>query len=361
MIPPLVQRFLVRAVPFEFNRKYRGFEPAKIGVLIRENDRHEGLRKMQEVLKRERWQLLELVQHDKLIEQAVQQEGGFMLEAFLHARKHGDWLTVFPENFGAGKRKDFCMLGPKITEPDIDLLIESAGGQRFIPPGQSNNLPKNADYVLSNHVVELKEVQENALEKPDRQRRLAALFHNVLPDSLTVPLNPDLLVESDRIEFYRILAEPIARQLKSASKQIKSTKTLLGRDDLIGGVILINSGTDCLYHELFCDLAVIEVSRYKGVIEELCVISTWFLTNGMDNELFFAFHPNQPENDFQRRLATAFDKLVDDKMNGWAQGGFVPDGASIHPQKPIGFEFDGRIFAWEPARLSESWRERSSD
>ena len=353
MSQPLIQSFFSRAVPYPHNRKFRPHETAVLIVYIRAETREAGIEAYRKVLARERWQLLKLDSHTRISEDELFNEAPpLLLEGYKHATIHGDWTHVIPDHFGAGKKEPFgLMRGPRITETHVDRIITRAGGSRYHPDGPEDRRPRNADYIFCDHIVELKEIRENALDKPDRQLRLGALFENCLPADLTLPLDPSLLTPDEADQFFEIIAEPIRRQVKSAVGQIRATREALGRPKMTGGLILINSGTHVLHHKLFHELAAIEAGRYPDVFQELTSISTWFLTNGFNYNINFAIHPAEPVGDFQESFGEAYQEEISRVMGEWARSGFMLPEDSLPVSQSLGFDHKGRSLFWEPARL----------
>jgi hypothetical protein len=111
----LVQRFCLRAVPLPHNKQYRPYETASIVVFVREEHRSAGLEKLALVLARQRWQLLALEVHDKLVEERVRSEGGDVWAAFEHALKYGDCFRIFPDHFAAGRKRGYATTAPRIA------------------------------------------------------------------------------------------------------------------------------------------------------------------------------------------------------------------------------------------------------
>ena len=84
----------------------------------------------------------------------------------------------------------------RLTENNFDKIIEAAGGNRFIIDNNPEKQP-NADYLLEDAIVELKFVEEEGLEKQERQQKIAALFSKCFPQKPVVVLDPKLLGETE--------------------------------------------------------------------------------------------------------------------------------------------------------------------
>jgi len=162
---------LVKAVPLPHNKKFFRHESATLIIFIKEEDRIIGLEKMEKILARERWQKLVVQDHLKLIREECLKDDSIVSQLYHRAEKHGDAIEVTPDNFGAGKNKGLSFFMPALTENDFDEVVEMAGGQRYIPKGDQSNLAQNADYIIANHIVELKIIEDNILEKKQRQKK----------------------------------------------------------------------------------------------------------------------------------------------------------------------------------------------
>ena len=63
-----------------------------------------------------------------------------------------------------------------LTEEDVTKVVEAAGGKRLYEDDRMRE-DRNADYVFSDSVVELKLLNEEGLEKISRQEKLACLLY----------------------------------------------------------------------------------------------------------------------------------------------------------------------------------------
>ncbi|MGC4002294.1 MAG: hypothetical protein QM811_03760 [Pirellulales bacterium] len=161
-----------------------------------------------------------------------------MLTAYEAALASGSEIRVFPDHFAPGKSGIPAILPMRITESFMDQVVQDVGGER-IPTDDENRI---VDYLIEDWLFELKNLQEEGLHQPERQKKLAKLFARFLSDGLPVQIDPAVLDEADRREFFNILSSPIQPQVKKASKQIRSTRGLLNREDLKGGIIYLNTG-----------------------------------------------------------------------------------------------------------------------
>lgn len=354
-MPPLIQRFCLRAVPLSHNKRYRPYETAHAAVFIREEDRERGLKLLHEVLARQRWHMLELKIHDRLIPEQVAEQAGEVLKGYQHALKHGDYFVVFPDHFGAGRKKEAAPTAPRLNEASMDRVIQKAGGARYQPPGPEHARSRNADYRIDDVLIELKDIEENALAKESRQKRLAEVMRRAGCDQAAVPLDLALITRpEDRRDFLNIIGEPINKALSDAADQVRKTREVIGDPALRGGVILINSGTHFYSHELFVNLARRFAAKPGRGIDELFCFTSAMHTNGFDHRVDFATYPATPTNSLQERVLAAFWIERENLMTDWMRNGMMNEGASLPPHQALGFDDGGQTFYWLPETLPSS-------
>ena len=91
----------------------------------------------------------------------------------------------------------------RVDERDFDEKIESHGGKRIDSP-KEHATQSSADYIFDGAIIELKIVQEEGLEKPERQEKTGHLFSEQFPDRPVVVLDPGLLTTERQRRYYRI-------------------------------------------------------------------------------------------------------------------------------------------------------------
>jgi len=75
-----------------------------------------------------------------------------------------------------------------------------------LPTEQKLHGTKSADYLVGNIVFELKDLQEEVLEKENNQKRLAEQFRKYFPDQREVTIDPAILIKSDHQKYMKILS-----------------------------------------------------------------------------------------------------------------------------------------------------------
>jgi hypothetical protein len=162
-----IQRFVVKAKPFNSNTKYYEWQSATIVMFIPENNKRLAVDKARETLVKNHWELISFEDKSTLIEERVREAGGEVWQAYQYAENGKTVLRIFPDHFGAGNEafsEHFKYFRPlRITESFIDRVIQEAGGRRF---SEINvNDMKNADYLIGDYIFELKTLQEERLQK----------------------------------------------------------------------------------------------------------------------------------------------------------------------------------------------------
>jgi len=178
---------------------------------------------------------------------------------------------------------DYVHIG-KLEESDFDAIIERAGGRRLSPDDSRENR-SNADYTLGEAVVELKLVEEEGLEKQERQQRVAEMFRAQQPDRPVIVLLPELLDGAGRHAYYSVMAGPIKGHVKKAARQLKETGTRLGNQP-VRVLILINNGYAALSHEEFTDIAVNRACNDTRNIDCLVVGGLYYYSDRFEMYLF---------------------------------------------------------------------------
>ncbi len=191
----------------------------------------------------------------------------------------------------------------KLMEDDFDRIIESAGGKR-LSVDDSREKPHNADYILDDAIIELKLIEEEGLEKQERQQKLADIFKSQFPGKPVVVLEPKLLGQKGRRDYYKAMSTPIRARLKTAAKQLKQTSQKHKGKTKVA--ILLNVGYGSLYHEEFKEIAINRATYATKQIDCLIVGGIYFYSDRFDSYVMSPFE-KIPVN-IGRRFS-GFDKL----------------------------------------------------
>jgi hypothetical protein len=250
-----IYRFIQHCKPASNSRAYHHWQTTEVVLFISASSRTGALQRRLQVLQEQRWDILQTREKSTLIEERVREAGGPVWEAYQTCIQRGYWVQVSPDHFAAGKGR-MTMRAPRLKEPFVDRLVTVAGGRRLTAEERGHEKIRNVDYRLLDYLVEHKDIQEEGLEKPERQSKLAELFAPYFPKEEEVLIDLSVLSDDDVYRYANIVGEPLKNQIKSASDQIRSSQTHLSDPSLKGGLILLNSGyftlPDEVFHEQAC-------------------------------------------------------------------------------------------------------------
>ncbi len=351
-----ISRVCVHAKPARRHRFFKEYETASVVVFVQADTEEFALHSAWDVLRRHCWEVLELQLCDLLVEDRVREQGGEVWNLYQQALEEGAALKVFPKHFSPGRDGIPAIQAPRVTEQFIDTVVSDVGGERL----ETDNEHRIADYRIDDWLFELKDLQEEGLLQKERQQRLAELF---APHSATdgvVKIDPEILSDDHRQRYFDIISRPIQGQVKSASKQIRSTKRLLNDESLRGGIIYVNTGYGSFPSDDFGRLVARYVKKDTSQIEAIFCVSTWSVTNGFDTNVFFRTSPRNPEHEVVRRLQRSFSQRFEEAMTLLMTGQTKPGDQSAAPLTPVAFAQDGLNFAWQPPLIPLPWNSDQS-
>lgn len=193
----------------------------------------------------------------------------------------------------------------KLIEDDFDRIIESAGGKR-LSVDDSREKPRNADYILDDAIIELKFVEEEGLEKQKRQQKLTDIFKKQFPGKPVVVLDPKLLEEKGKRDYYKAMLTPIKVHLKTAAKQLKQVTQKLEHEEKTKVVVLLNVGYGSLRHKEFKEIAFNRATNDTNQIDCLIVGGIYFYSDRYESYVISPFE--EIPISINRRFS-GFDKL----------------------------------------------------
>jgi hypothetical protein len=174
-----------------------------------------------------------------------------------------------------------------ISEPDVDQVIDEAGGKRAHPDADRRT-EIGADYVLGDCVIELKALDDEGLEKPERQIKLAALFGRFNRNRPVVVLDRNLLPPAEQRNFDRILEGPIKTAISKANKQLKKSRgELEGTTTSI--IWFINNGYTALDHDALLNLITHRVRNDTSEVDGVIVSGCYFHSDSFDSFFLWPF------------------------------------------------------------------------
>ncbi|HVX56101.1 MAG TPA: hypothetical protein VHA37_00050 [Candidatus Saccharimonadales bacterium] len=350
-------RVCVHAKPARNHRTFKEWETADIVVFVVANEFDRAISRATEFLKRQRWEVLSVQRCDRLIGRRIRKHGGEVWELYQQARAEGAAMKVFPKHFAPGPEGIPGIRPPRVTEAFIDTVIHDVGGERL----ETDDKNRVADYRIGDWLFELKDLQQEGLLQPERQQKLAALFAPYIIAGKPLAITPDLLADEDRRRYFDILSSPIQGQVKSASKQIRSTKQLLDDGRLRGGIIYLNTGYGSFPPEEFGPLVERYTRKDTTQIEALLCVSTWSVTNGFDTEIYFRLYPEESPFPVVTQIQDAFAERFEEALTQLIRGELSKSAELADPLTPVAFTVNGLDFAWHPPLLPLPWSADSGE
>lgn len=129
-----------------------------------------------------------------------------------------------------------------LDEPFVDDVIRRAGGYRILDRHAFPEGVKNCDYQCGEILIELKFLEKEAIEAPERQQKIAAFFAEL---SSTHPefrgtVEVSKLPPEFKRRYWDIYLSGLKAITKTANRQIRETKQHLGMDQCRGTIFIIN-------------------------------------------------------------------------------------------------------------------------
>jgi len=166
-----------------------------------------------------------------------------------------------------------------LSEKDFDEIILNSGGRRYTNNPKINEL--NCDYILDNTVIELKIIEEEPIEKKEKQLKFVELFP---AKAKTVILNPS---EKQKHSYYKILESPIKKALKKASKQLQvSAKNVNAKVRI---AIIMNNGLYMVSKDEFHEMALNRAKNDTSGIDILIICGMYYYSDKFDMITLFDF------------------------------------------------------------------------
>lgn len=168
-----------------------------------------------------------------------------------------------------------------LTEDDVWNVVESCGGV-VAHPDAHQRAERGGDFILEGAAIELKLIDEDGLQKSERQGKLATLFRDEGFTAPVVVLDRGSLSEGGQHAYDRAIEGPIKSAVASARRQLKQTR--VERPETILSVLwVLNNGYTAINHDELTALvahgARNDTSRIDGVIVGGC----YFHSDGFDS------------------------------------------------------------------------------
>lgn len=231
----------------------------------------------------------------------------------------------------------------RISEDDFDGIVANAGGKK-VDDGTGEQGEKSADYLLNDVVIELKIVEEEGLEKPERQEKVARLFREQFSDYPVVVIDPYIVSTDTRNKLFRFLEGPMKSLVKKASKQLAQSADK--HNAKARALIIFNNGFMSLNHSDFERLVLKCVRNDTHHIDLVVVGGMYFHYDGFDHFMNFHFEHHV----INAAVASGLDSLDrswNDFVSEYMRNSIV-NPTEESPGKPanadVSFDVDGVTF-----------------
>jgi len=352
-----IYRFVIRAYPSPSHPTFYEWQKATLVLFIPDRDPCTAEQKALVKLGERDWVPESFELRDILIEDAVRAEGGGVWDAYKEAERNGlFWLESLDALPMSRKGETLWGTGPKLDESFIDGLISDSGGKRVTCEEAGDFTEKNADYILGTYVLELKQFEQEGLDVPTRQKKIAEIFDRYSSNGPVQQIDPFQLDEHDFQEYWEVVGVPIQKRIKAASKQVKSTIKRVGEDSYVGGVILLNTGYLTVPHDFLVAMAERYSAKDTSSISKVIVISSWTVTNGFDTVVNYGFHPHEPSCTELTKLKDTFWSTVESRMTQMITSELDTTSGMQEPMSPTHFYREGKAYTFGVPQLETSLR-----
>jgi hypothetical protein len=229
----------------------------------------------------------------------------------------------------------------RLSEAEIETVITRAGGKRAHPEADRRS-EKGADFVLGSSVIELKILEDEGLNKPERQQKLAKLFRDRFPSRPTIVLDPDLLDAQGQRTYYRIVEGPVKTAVSSARKQLQQSRSEYNARTTV--LWVINNGYTSLSHNELIELATRRARNDSSEIDTVVVSGAYFYSDSFDNIFLWPidYCPIHSDSTFEgfRALRDAWNALASDRMTALLHEPAATD-STKGPVVDLSFQLDG--------------------
>jgi len=241
-----------------------------------------------------------------------------------------------------------------LAENDFDEIIFNAGGGRYTNDTKIQEL--NCDYVLDETVIELKIIEEEPIDKKEKQKKFIELFPS---NADTVILYPN---DEQKYKYYSILESPIQKALKKASKQLQASATNINAKLRIA--IIMNNGLYMVSEREFEEITIRRAKNDTSGIDILIICSMHYYSDQFDMRVFFEFKDFEINNieyenkdDIIERLRKSWNKKTEQYMTEQLTNTNLT--RSKKPIQDLFFESEGIRYVKPPiqwGKPSDFWR-----
>ncbi|MCF8504180.1 MAG: hypothetical protein K9G59_04635 [Caulobacter sp.] len=204
---------------------------------------------------------------------------------------------------------------------------------------------------MGDAIIELKALDEDGLDKPERRQKLADLFRHYQPDRPVIVLDPRELPDEGLRQYKTIMQGPIKNGIAHAKKQLRQSR-VEHIDAKCSVLFLINNSYAALTHEELLALATERAQNDTSQIDVVVVAGCYFHSDSFDSYCLWpidqaVIHPERPFAAYEalRKAWLALsERFMTDLIQGVAgskgpvvDASFTLDGVTyVKPAPPIG-------------------------
>lgn len=266
--------------------------------------------------------------------------GGTIWNDYQEAERDGYALSCYTHQV-IDARRYFSI--PRFSEPDFVNLFEQNGGCKL-----TESEAQTPDFLLDGIIMELKDLQQESLRNPERQKNIGKVFENVA--ARTIDLNPSADYGEAAKNYHGLIRNSLRNTVKSASRQLKSYGARYPVK--ASGMIFMNTGLFSLPHELFKGMLIEILEKHTRTIQFMLLFSQTTQSNGNDTYAIFPSALIGRVPDAVQLLQPALEKMVEQKMTQTITG--PPHASVLADLEPISFFESGKLFYWNPGPLPDS-------
>ncbi|MCL2626812.1 MAG: hypothetical protein FWD46_08395 [Cystobacterineae bacterium] len=229
----------------------------------------------------------------------------------------------------------------KVTESEIETLISKIGGKPAHPDANERS-KAGADFVLGSSVIELKILEEEGMEKRERQQKLAKLFRERFPQRPTIVLDRELLNTEGQREYDKIMEGPIKTEVSHARKQLKQSRSELNVSNTV--LWVINNGYTSLSHDALMESVARRARNDSTEIDTVVVSGAYFYSDSFESFVIWPIDcsPINLDKPFEgfKALQIAWARLASDYMTALIREPPVVDEKTKGPIIDLSFKLD---------------------
>jgi hypothetical protein len=249
---------------------------------------------------------------------------------------------------------------PRITESFVDSVAHDLGWHRYLDLHTPAPGRLNADYLGDDAIIELKILEEEGLEKAERQRKLAKLLSVSESNATELDISFESIPASVKREVQKLVSMPIQSAVKKASRQIRHSGEDLGRESDVGVLLIVNNGYSYLNADNFERLVVQRCLNDSNRINYAFCVTVEYHQGEFDAYVFCTARGHAIRNDgswgIETKLADTFQAHFNDAMTQMMRDQMNPKlwKNQLAPVTDIRFESDGVHYVRKAPEVPDS-------